>query len=89
MVLVHDDRLLGIVDQWVGSLSREAFEQVCPIARRTFAEFEKPERRQIGEKLKRGTSPAAAGAVETDDYDPQRGTLVEPVLRAILGKAYP
>jgi hypothetical protein len=90
MVLVHDDRLLGIVDQWVSSLSREAFEQVCPIARRTFATFEKPERRQMGEKLKRGgTAGAETQQVATDDYDPERGALVEPVLRLILGDRYP
>lgn len=90
MVLVHDERLLAIVDQWVSSLSRDTFEQVCPIARRTFSTFEKPERRQIGEKLKRGTSPTAAlSDLAADDYEPKRGELVEPVLRLILGDAYP
>ncbi len=100
MVLVHDARLLAIVDQWVASLSRETFEQVCPIARRTFATFAKPERRQIGEKLKRGGLPqggGSAGAVGAvggrtivdDDYEPSRGTLVDPVLRLILGEAMP
>lgn len=90
LVLVHDDRLLGIVDHWVASLPREAFEQVCPIARRTFATFESPERRRIGEKIKRGTSlDANVTAVATDDYDPERGALVEPVLRLILGGRLP
>lgn len=95
MLLVHDDRLLAIVDEWLCSLQRGTFEQVCPIARRTFSTFETSERRQIGEKLKRGgaappadradpTEPAAA-----DDYDPARGGLVEPVLRLILGDAHP
>ncbi len=52
LVLVHDARLLGIVDRWLTGLTRETFEQVCPIARRTFSTFEKAERRQIGEKIK-------------------------------------
>lgn len=86
MVLVHDERLLSLVDEWVCSLSRDVFEQVCPIARRTFSTFEVPERRQIGEKLARGAAPPGhtVGTV-ADDYDPERGALVEPVLRLILG----
>lgn len=101
MVLVHDDHLLGLVDQWVTSLSRDAFEQLCPIVRRTFSEFEKPERRQIGEKIKRGSrisaaKPAAPSAATSapgdgsdDTYDAARGALVDPVLRLILGDRMP
>jgi Family of unknown function (DUF5682) len=89
LVLVHDERLLAIVDTWLSNLSREVFEQICPIARRTFATFEKPERRQIGEKIKRGASLEAQPPLETDDYDHARGALVEPVLRVILGDRWP
>lgn len=86
LVLVHDDRLLSIVDEWVCSLPGETFEQVCPIARRTFSTFEKPERRQIGEKLARGSSPVSGAlGAPSDDYEPSRGSLVDPVLRLILG----
>jgi hypothetical protein len=87
MVLVHDDRLLSIVDGWVCSLPRETFERVCPIARRTFSTFERPERRLIGEKLRRGAPGPAAGPGEggADDFDADRAALVEPVLRLILG----
>jgi hypothetical protein len=94
MVLVHDERLLAIVDRWVSSLSRDIFESVCPIARRTFSTFEAPERRQIGENLKRGVSGGAAtgaapASASGDDYDALRGALVEPVLRLILGDPEP
>ncbi len=89
-VLVHDKRLLEIVDRWVCSLPPATFEQVCPIARRTFSTFAKPERRMIGENLKRGmgTAQRPAGDGE-DDYDPVRGRLVDPVLKLILGEALP
>lgn len=92
MVLVHDPRLLAIVDQWVASLPTDIFEQVCPIARRTFSSFESPERRQIGERLKKGfaTSPTgspASNSVAADNIDPQRAALVDPVLRLIFGEA--
>jgi hypothetical protein len=90
LVLVHDERLLAIVDTWLSNLSREVFEQICPIARRTFATFEKPERRQIGEKIKRAASLENQPApLDTDDYDAARGALVEPVLRLILGDRWP
>ena len=89
-VLVHDKRLLAIVDGWICSLPSATFEQVCPIARRTFSTFARPERRMIGENLKRGLvaeqRPAGEG---DDDYDPVRGRLVDPVLRLILGEELP
>jgi hypothetical protein len=89
LVLVHDERLLEIIDTWLAGLPRDTFEQICPIVRRTFSTFEKGERRQIGEKLTHATwsgdrsEPSAASPA--DDYDPVRGALVEPVLRLILG----
>ncbi len=89
-VLVHDERLLAIVDRWVCSLAAATFEQVCPIARRTFSTFAKPERRMIGERLKRGLGVAQRPASEAeDDYDPARGQLVDPVLRLIFGEQMP
>ena len=86
LLLLHDERLLGIVDRWLAGLSRDTFEQVCPIARRTFSTFETAERRQIGEKINRATSlDATAAPIVTDDYDPVRGAMVEPILHLILG----
>ena len=86
-MLVHDARLLGIVDRWLTGLTRDTFEQICPIARRTFSTFEKAERRQIGEKIKGATSTGRrrrAGRTPTTTI-PMRGALVEPILRLILG----
>jgi hypothetical protein len=87
LLLLHDERLLGTVDRWLAGLSRDAFEQICPIVRRTFSTFETAERRQIGEKIKRSASGDATRIADAaDDYDPVRGALVEPVLRLILGE---
>jgi hypothetical protein len=87
-ILVHDDRLLATVDDWLGALPRDVFEQVCPIVRRTFSTFAKPERRSIGERIARGARPASALDAPPDDYDPERGALVDPVLKLILGEAF-
>lgn len=95
MVLVHDARLLSIVDGWVCSLSRDAFERACPIARRTFSTFERAERRMIGERVARdaggGSGSGGGDAREVDSdagsdgFDAERSALVDPVLRLILG----
>jgi hypothetical protein len=91
LILVHDERLLGIVDRWLTGLTRDTFEQICPIARRTFSTFEKAERRQIGEKLKDSAAlpGGTAAAAPSDDYDPARGALVEGILQMILGDRMP
>jgi hypothetical protein len=89
LLLVHDGRLLGMVDEWVCGLTRELFERVCPIVRRTFSAFERTDRRMIGEKLRgleRGTAAAPATSPDGEDYDGARAELVMPVLRLILGE---
>ncbi|HEX2837907.1 MAG TPA: DUF5682 family protein [Phycisphaerales bacterium] len=89
LLLVHDVRLLAMIDHWVCGLSRDLFDRVCPIVRRTFSDYAKSDRRMIGEKLKSldGSGDAAPTAgVATDDYVPARGDLVLPILRTILGE---
>ncbi|BBA99631.1 hypothetical protein RVR_6336 [Actinacidiphila reveromycinica] len=58
MLLLHDERLLGLVDGWLAGVPQEAFTDVLPLLRRTFAEFEPGVRRSVGELVRRG--PAAA-----------------------------
>lgn len=54
VLLIHDRRLLGLVDDWVSGVEDEVFEDVLPLLRRTFSDFSRPERREIGEQLSRG-----------------------------------
>jgi len=58
-VLVHDPRLLQLLDDWVRQLTDEHFQNVLPIVRRTFGSFPGPERRGIAAALR---SPRRAGA---------------------------
>ena len=51
VLLIHDRRLLGLVDDWVSQVQDEVFEDVLPLLRRTFSAFSRPERREIGERL--------------------------------------
>ncbi|MFJ9854132.1 DUF5682 family protein [Streptomyces sp. NPDC101150] len=58
MLLVHDERLLALVDGWLTSVPAAAFTDVLPLLRRTFAEYESGVRRTLGELVRRG--PAAS-----------------------------
>uniref|UniRef100_UPI0034DF0B63 DUF5682 family protein n=1 Tax=Streptomyces sp. PU-14G TaxID=2800808 RepID=UPI0034DF0B63 len=49
MLLVHDERLLALVDRWLTGVPAEAFTDVLPLLRRTFAQFEAGVRRTLGE----------------------------------------
>lgn len=89
-VLVHDERLLGIVDSWIVELRPDAFDAVVPVARRTFATFTAPERRMIGERLRRTVNVAGEETTEADEsLDPERVALVQPILRLLLGGPTP
>ena len=65
LLLVHDDDLLGVLDEWVASLGAEEFIEVLPLLRRTFGGFAGPERAAIGRSTRalgtRGGSGAGSG----------------------------
>jgi hypothetical protein len=85
LLLVHDERLLRLVDGWLTSIPAEAFVEVLPLLRRTFSEYPAPQRRQIGERavhLDTGDRDRQAAA---DDLDDERGELVMPTVAALLG----
>lgn len=54
LLLLHDDTLWGIIDEWVAGLDDEAFSAAAPIVRRTFSTYPRPERRLLGEKACHG-----------------------------------
>ncbi|MFG2354652.1 DUF5682 family protein [Streptomyces sp. NPDC048521] len=94
LLLVHDERLLGLVDSWLTGVPTEAFTDVLPLLRRTFAAYEPGVRRTLGELVRRGpgdragrdgreaVTPGFAAEPETE-----RADAVLPVLRLLLGLA--
>ncbi|GAA1308716.1 hypothetical protein Psi02_25110 [Planotetraspora silvatica] len=84
LLLVHDPRLLAIVDGWLTGLPAEAFVDVLPLLRRTFGAFAAPERRMIGDRVRSG-APVPAHEVSGID-DEQAAGAVRTVLE-ILGRA--
>ncbi|WP_262056148.1 DUF5682 family protein [Streptomyces sp. STR69] len=92
LLLVHDERLLGLVDAWLTGVSAEAFTDVLPLLRRTFSAYEPGVRRTLGELVRRGPGKQT-GAVATAagisgfgaELDAGRADAVVPVLRLLLG----
>ncbi|MFI6441018.1 DUF5682 family protein [Streptomyces sp. NPDC050759] len=92
MLLLHDERLLGLVDAWLTGVPAEAFTDVLPLLRRTFSAYEPGVRRTLGELVRRGPGQrgraAGAGAGIPGfgaDLDGDRADAVLPVMRLLLG----
>ncbi|WP_033311499.1 DUF5682 family protein [Streptomyces iakyrus] len=92
MLLVHDERLLGLVDAWLTGVPAEAFTDVLPLLRRTFSVYEPGVRRTLGELVRRGPGTGggatAAGTATPGfaaDFDTERADAVLPVVRLLLG----
>ncbi|MFI5636037.1 DUF5682 family protein [Streptomyces goshikiensis] len=95
-LLVHDDRLLGLIDAWLVSVPQGAFIDVLPLLRRTFGAYEPGVRRTLGELLRRGpgrvsTVPGAGAAPPgfAPALDPTRADAVLPLLHLLLTAAPP
>lgn len=84
LLLVHDEALLSLVDEWLADIPAESFADVLPLLRRTFGGFDAGERRAIGERVARG--PGAATASGVVPVDRERAAAVLPVLGALLGR---
>lgn len=91
MLLLHDERLLALVDDWLAAVPAEAFGDVLPLLRRTFAAFEPGVRRTVGELVRRGpgATPLATTGDERgsgfgDGLDTARADAALPVVRLLL-----
>ncbi|NUR44371.1 MAG: hypothetical protein HOV73_30260 [Streptomyces sp.] len=93
MLLVHDERLLGLVDAWLTGVPADAFTDVLPLLRRTFSAYEAGVRRTLGELVRRGPGerrggvPGGGAGVPgfAAELDAARADAVLPVVRLLLG----
>lgn len=85
LILIHDDVLFGLLNNWLAGLHPEAFVRVLPLLRRTFATFEASERRSIGEKARHTEVGAAVAPKGDGEIDPERGAKVLPLIARLLG----
>jgi hypothetical protein len=84
-ILIHDDKLRTLLDGWLRGVSPEHFTSVLPLLRRTFSQFPTPERRMLGERLRRSGDSAQLAVVRVD-FDAEAARRVVPLLQAIWSK---
>lgn len=87
-VLLLDDRLWNLVNNWVCAQQHDTFMELLPILRRTFSEFTSAERRKLGEKARHTGSATARPLTATEEdtnLNREEATLVIPVIRRLLG----
>ncbi|MEU4208503.1 DUF5682 family protein [Streptomyces sp. NPDC026206] len=96
MLLVHDERLLALVDAWLTAVPPDAFTAVLPLLRRTFSAFDPGVRRTLGEQVRRGPAGDNAGRAAPGErgisgfgaaLDEERAEAVLPTMRLLLGMA--
>jgi hypothetical protein len=85
LILLHDETLWQVIDQWVAGLNGEAFIQLLPLLRRTFSTFPAPERRQIGERVARGITRTTTRTASVAGFDRARAEAVLPLIAKLLG----
>ncbi|HBL62626.1 MAG TPA: hypothetical protein DDZ80_30860, partial [Cyanobacteria bacterium UBA8803] len=84
LLLLHDETLWQVLDNWVTQLNSDTFIALLPLLRRTFSTFSTAERRQMGERVRRGNSLLASGA-KVAELDRDRATTVLPIVAQLLG----
>lgn len=84
-VLLLDDVLWGLVNDFMCGLDEESFKQILPIMRRTFSTFEQHERTQLGQKAREFDPEQAQGAGAAGKKS-QRGDLPDDsYARPVIG----
>ncbi len=88
-LLVHDDGLWHIINNWAMALPAETFIAVLPLLRRTFATFAAPERRALGERARRSNEGSRPGDAHRTggDFDEPRAAMALQVVTQLLGIA--
>lgn len=94
-LLVHDERLLGLIDTWLVSVPANAFIDVLPLLRRTFGAYEPGVKRALGELARREpsdgarrpTGPGSAPEGFGPELDPVRADAAADLVRMLLARA--
>ena len=84
-ILLIDQDLWNLVNNWVGQLPDDVFTQVLPLLRRTFANYTQPERKKLGEKVKSGGTGSVPTVTVASGLDPERAKRGIPVVLQLLG----
>jgi len=84
-ILLIDQDLWNLVNNWIGELDEEIFDRVLPLLRRTFSNFSPPERKKLGEKAKTGATQSTVIQKAEADLDEERAKQGIPVIMQLIG----
>ncbi len=86
MILLYDDMLWNLLYKWVAELQQDIFTELLPILRRTFSKYAVGERRQLGEKARRGVAANGGSSVQfIENFDAELADSVLPLALELLG----
>jgi hypothetical protein len=88
LLLLHDEALWRVIDEWLVGLQAAVFTSTLPLLRRTFSTFSAPERRQMGERVRKGSNSGSQGIDRTrsqGDFDHERAATALPLVAQLLG----
>jgi hypothetical protein len=85
-LILYDNRLWNLLYNWVAQLADEVFLDLLPFLRKTFSHFEFAERRQIGEKAKKGVTETSISneQIADDNFDEEKGKQIIPTLAMLM-----
>lgn len=83
LLLIHDQTIWPVLDQWITELASETFTVLLPLLRRTFSEFSAPERRQMGERVTKGKTVSSVD--RSGELDCERANTALPLIAQLLG----
>lgn len=85
ILLLHDEALWRVLDDWVTGLTPEHFVTALPLLRRTFSTFQPAERRQMGGRVAGGMKRPVGRSATSDGFDEARADKVLPLPAQMLG----
>ena len=84
LLIVHDETLWQLIDNWINEVRDENFTEILPLLRRTFSSFSEAVRVQISERV-RALGDAPAKPFAPAEFDEARADAVLPLIAQLLG----
>ncbi len=82
LLILHDNQLWQMIDDWVNAVEGQAFIEVLPLLRRTFSSFNQNVRQQMTERVKQGE---VTRGLEPREFDKSKAEQVIPLIAKLLG----
>ena len=85
LLILHDQRLWQLLDQWLISLESTQFMNILPLIRRTFASFNESTRQQLNQRVRNLQSDAPNQPMTAQEFDVAQADKVLPLVAQLLG----